>query len=129
MRETGECDRSDAPEEAFCEERLGSCMLKGGVPISGAVAGRPFVSKGGYKQSNRALCKMLHLGITFFFGTCPADFTRLRLLITSVFKLIGLARPCSLRKRPQALQRTEPASSLLHNGVVDVWQFWQTGCV
>ena len=55
MRETGDFDRSEAPEEAFCEERLGLCMLKGGVPISGAVAGRPFVSKGGCKQSNRAL--------------------------------------------------------------------------
>ena len=69
------------------------------------------------------------LSPTFFFGTCPADLTRFRLLITSVLRLIGLARPWSFRNRPQALHRTEPASSLLHNGVVDVWQFWQTGCV
>ena len=34
-----------------------------------------------------------------------------------------------MRKRPHALQRTAPDSSLLHSGVVDVWQFWQTGCV
>jgi hypothetical protein len=33
-----------------------------------------------------------------------------------------------LRKRPQALQRTEPSSSLRHKGVVEVPQFWQTGC-
>lgn len=30
---------------------------------------------------------------------------RLRFLITSVFKLSGRTTPCSLRKRPQALQR------------------------
>lgn len=69
------------------------------------------------------------LNPTFFFGTCPADLTRFRLLITSVLRLMGLARPWSFRNRPQALHRTEPASSLLHKGVVDVWQFWQTGCV
>jgi hypothetical protein len=67
---------------------------------------------------------------TFFFCPCPGPdvLTRLRLLITSVFKEIGRGRPCSLRNKPQALQRTEPISSLLHNGVVDVVQFWQVGC-
>jgi hypothetical protein len=54
--------------------------------------------------------------------------TRLRLLITSVFREMGLGRPCSLRKRPQALHRTEPNSSRLHSGVVDVLQFWHVGC-
>ena len=33
-----------------------------------------------------------------------------------------------LQERPQALQRTEPYSSLRHSGVVDVVQFWHTGC-
>lgn len=65
--------------------------------------------------------------LTFRFGPCPV-FTRLRLLITSVFKLIGRGRPCSFRNRPQALQSTEPFSSLRHKGVVDVPQFWQIGC-
>ena len=32
-----------------------------------------------------------------------------------------------MRKRPQALQRTEPASSRRQRGVVDVVQFWQIG--
>jgi hypothetical protein len=54
--------------------------------------------------------------------------TRLRLLITSVFSEMGRGRPCSLRKRPQALHRTEPNSSRLHSGVVDVLQFWHVGC-
>ena len=54
--------------------------------------------------------------------------TLLRLLMTSVFRLIGRGRPCSLRKRPHALQRTEPVSSRRHSGVVLVPQFWQTGC-
>ncbi len=131
VREIGECDRSDAPEEAFTEDRRWLCMLNGGVPKSGAVAGRPLVSYGGceYQLSTAARQMSSAVKLTFFFGACPADFTRFRLLITSVFRLIGRARPCSFRNRPQALQSTEPASSLLHSGVVEVWQFWQTGCV
>jgi len=66
---------------------------------------------------------------TCFLRPWFADLTRLRLLITSVFKLMGRARPCSLRNRPHALQSTEPDSSRRHSGVVDVSQFWQTGCV
>ena len=54
-------------------------------------------------------------------------FTRFRDLITSVLSEIGLGRPWSLRKSPQALQSTDPDSSRRHNGVVDVPQFWQTG--
>ena len=34
-----------------------------------------------------------------------------------------------MRKRPQALHRTEPISSRRHSGVVLVPQFWHTGCV
>jgi hypothetical protein len=55
--------------------------------------------------------------------------TRLRLLITSVLSEIGRGLPCSLRNKPQALHRTEPNSSRRHNGVVEVLQFWQVGCV
>lgn len=55
--------------------------------------------------------------------------TRLRLLMTSVLREMGRGRPCSLRNRPQALQRTEPISSRRHSGVVDVAQFWHVGCV
>ena len=68
--------------------------------------------------------------LTFFFWPWPWPevLTRLRLLITSVFRLIGRARPCSFRKRPQALQRTEPISSRRQSGVVEVVQFWQVGC-
>jgi hypothetical protein len=33
-----------------------------------------------------------------------------------------------LRKSPQALQRTDPASSRRHKGVVEVWQLWHIGC-
>lgn len=65
--------------------------------------------------------------LTFLLGPWPV-FTRLRLFMTSVFKLIGRGRPCSLRNKPQALQSTEPTSSLRHSGVVEVPQFWQTGC-
>ena len=65
---------------------------------------------------------------TLRLGPWPAVLTLLRLLMTSVFRLIGRGRPWSFRKRPQALQRTEPSSSLRQRGVVDVPQFWQTGC-
>ncbi len=64
-----------------------------------------------------------NLQLTFFLCPCGVDLTRLRLLITSVFRLIGRGRPWSLRKRPQALHSTDPTSSLRHNGVVEVWQF------
>lgn len=66
---------------------------------------------------------------TFFLTPCAAPelLTRLRLLITSVFRLIGRGRPCSLRNRPQALHSTEPTSSRLHRGVVEVPQFPQIG--
>lgn len=69
--------------------------------------------------------------LTFFFVPCadPELLTRFRLLITSVFRLIGRGRPWSLRNRPQALQSTEPISSRRQRGVVDVVQFWQVGCV
>lgn len=33
-----------------------------------------------------------------------------------------------MRKRPQALHRTEPISSRRQSGVVEVVQFWHTGC-
>ena len=48
-------------------------------------------------------------------------------LIVSVFKLIGLGRPCNFKNNPQALHNTWPVSSLRHKGVVWVWQFPQTG--
>lgn len=57
----------------------------------------------------------------------PELLTRLRLLITSVFRLMGRGRPCSLRKRPHALHSTEPSSSRRQSGVVEVVQFWQVG--
>jgi hypothetical protein len=57
----------------------------------------------------------------------PPVFTRLRLLMTSVLSEMGRGRPCSFKKRPQALQRTEPFSSRRQSGVVLVEQFWQTG--
>lgn len=68
---------------------------------------------------------------TFFFGARSGRIvlTRLRLLITSVLREMGRGRPCSFRKRPQALHRTDPNSSRRHNGVVEVLQFWQVGCV
>lgn len=59
----------------------------------------------------------------------PEVLTRLRDLITSVLREMGRGRPWSLRKRPQALQRTEPDSSRRQRGVVEVVQFWQTGYV
>lgn len=45
---------------------------------------------------------------TFFFTSMPGRMvlTRLRLLMTSVLRDIGRGRPCSLRNKPQALQRT-----------------------
>lgn len=65
--------------------------------------------------------------VTFFLGP-PAVLTLFLLLITSVLRLMGRGRPCNFKKRPHALQRTEPISSRRHNGVVLVPQFWQTGC-
>jgi len=59
----------------------------------------------------------------------PAVLMRLRLLMTSVLREMGRGRPCSLRKRPQALHRTAPVSSRRQSGVVLVVQFWQTGWV
>lgn len=47
--------------------------------------------------------------------------------IVSVFKEMGLGRPCNLRKRPQALHNTSPVSSRRHKGVVCVLQFLHTG--
>ena len=47
---------------------------------------------------------------------------RLRFLITSVFSESGRTTPCSLRKRPQALQSGCPSGFRLHNGVVWVKQ-------
>lgn len=67
---------------------------------------------------------MSQLRPTFFF-ICMSGrivLTRLRLLMTSVFNEMGRARPCSFKKRPQALQRTEPISSRRHKGVVEVPQ-------
>lgn len=52
---------------------------------------------------------------------------RLRDFITSVFKLIGLDRPCSFKKSPQALHKTAPCSLRRHSGVVSVWQFLHIG--
>ena len=68
---------------------------------------------------------------TFFFVAKSGRtvLTRLRLLITSVLREIGLGRPCSFRNKPQALQRTAPNSSRRQSGVVDVPQFWHVGCV
>jgi hypothetical protein len=59
---------------------------------------------------------------TFFLG-CVTLLTRFLLLMVSVFKFNGLARPCSLRKSPQALQSVAPNSFLRHSGVVEVPQF------
>jgi hypothetical protein len=53
--------------------------------------------------------------------------TRFRDLMISVLRLMGRGRPWSLRKRPQALQRTAPFSSLLQSGVYVVPQLPQTG--
>jgi hypothetical protein len=85
---------------------------------------------GGVPACDRACSRPLPLSKTvFFFAPCaePELLTRFRLLITSVFKEIGRGRPCNLRKRPHALQSTEPISSRRHNGVVEVVQFWQVG--
>lgn len=83
------------------------------------------------QRVNRGLYKTLLplRKLTFFFTPCAAPelLTRLRLLITSVFRLIGRGRPCSFRNRPQALQSTEPTSSRRHRGVVEVPQFPQIG--
>jgi hypothetical protein len=68
---------------------------------------------------------------TFFFIVMSGlmdVLTLFRLLITSVLRVIGRGRPWSLRNKPQALQSTAPVSSRRHNGVVDVVQFWHTGC-
>lgn len=78
--------------------------------------GVPFSDLGGSKR-------------LFFLADWPEFLTRFLLLMTSVFRLMGRGRLCSLRKSPQALHNTDPASSLLHKGVVEVVQFWQIGGV
>lgn len=68
---------------------------------------------------------------TFFLarsGRMPAFLTLFRLLITSVLRDIGRGRLWSLRNKPHALQSTEPNSSRLQRGVVEVLQLWQVGC-
>lgn len=52
------------------------------------------------------------------FAPAAPCFTLFLDFIVSVFKLIGLGRPCNLRNNPQALHNTWPVSSLLHKGVV-----------
>jgi hypothetical protein len=53
----------------------------------------------------------------------PDPEPRFRFLMTSVFKLSGRTTPCSLRKRPQALQRGWPSGLRRQSGVVWVKQF------
>lgn len=71
--------------------------------------------------------RVLYIVLTFFFCGGPEVFTRLRLFITSVLRLMGRGVPCNLRKSPHALHNTEPLSSRRQRGVVEVVQFWQTG--
>lgn len=128
MRETGEFERS-----IFCDARRWfSSASDGGPETSGWAAARlrPLDSPGAYAMKMLGLARLSLQAclFTFFLGPWPAVLTRLRLLMTSVLRLIGRGRPCSLRKRPQALQRTEPTSSRRHRGVVLVVQFWQMGC-
>jgi hypothetical protein len=106
----------------------------GGVPPCDRVCSRPLESNTLCEDASMSACfqsvKSMQ-SLTFFFAPCaePELLTRLRLLITSVFRLIGRGLPCSLRNRPQALQSTEPISSRRQRGVVEVVQFWHVGCV
>lgn len=117
-RDCGDAEPVDNPDDSLLD--LG-CLCPGG--------GVPFSDLGESKRLWRTTCqKRLLLKykiqvLTFFFADWPEFLTRFLLLITSVLRLIGLARPWSLRKSPQALHSTDPASSLLHNGVVEVVQF------
>jgi hypothetical protein len=54
VREIGECDRSEAPEEALCETLRCELFPKGGVPVSDSDAGKPFVSNGGWRKPSSA---------------------------------------------------------------------------
>lgn len=84
---------------------------------------------GGVPPCDRVCSRPLESNTLFFLAPCaePELLTRLRLLITSVFRLIGRGLPWSLRNRPQALQSTEPISSRRQRGVVEVVQFWHVG--
>lgn len=109
VREMGDCDRSDRPDEIFPEALR--CWARPSDPsASGWAAGKPFPSAG------------------FLRPPCAPVLTRFRLLMTSVLREMGRGRPCSFKNKPQALQRTEPDSSRRQRGVVLVEQFWQTGC-
>lgn len=128
MREMGDCDRSDRPDESFpdvrrCWER--PMPIEGSMLASGWAAGRPTLSPA-CEQLGIVITAVLLLR-TFLRPALPV-LTRLRLLMTSVLSEMGRGRPCSFRKSPQALHRTDPASSRLHKGVVLVEQFWHTGC-
>lgn len=109
VREIGDAERSEKPDESFPDVRRCWARFERAASASGWAAGRPLASA------------------AFFRAPGPPVFTLLRLLMTSVLRLMGRGRPCSFRKRPQALQRTEPDSSRLQSGVVLVVQFWQTG--
>lgn len=69
----------------------------------------------------------MRVGKGTFFLEAPEFLTRFRDFITSDLSSRGRGRLWSFRKRPQALQRTAPASSRRQRGVVEVVQFWQTG--
>ena len=126
VREGGEFERSEAPDEVLCDARgWFRGPGGGGVPASDRDAASPLPSKMDYCRQISKRLQICPASVirTFFFGPCPELLTRFRLLITSVLRLIGRGLPCSFRKSPQALQSTDPISSRRQSGVVEVVQF------
>jgi hypothetical protein len=109
-----------------------SCQMRVGVAQGLASRRRPGVQQEGrlFRQPVLRLdtykCS-LEYDLTLLRAPGPPVLTRLRLLMTSVLSEMGRGRPCSFKKRPQALQRTDPVSSRRQSGVVLVVQFWHTG--
>jgi hypothetical protein len=127
-RESGDCDRPGIPDWSWCgaEALLAASTAAAAAAVSGWAAGRIKPHPAGCQQS-AGRCGWIWIQHTLL---RPAlllfALARFLDLITSVLRLIGRGLPCSLRNRPQALQRTKPFSSRRQSGVVLVEQFWQT---
>lgn len=107
--------------------RSSSVLGKTELAICVGVGGRKTALVAGLSTGQKKVWKWDRRRGTLLRPAGPPVLMRLRLLITSVLREMGRGRPCSFRKRPQALQRTAPVSSRRQSGVVLVVQFWQTG--
>ena len=70
VRETGELERSEPPDDVLCETRRLFIWFGGGVPVSDCEAGRPLPSKSDYGFGRqRTVIGGYLVSLTFLF--CP----------------------------------------------------------